>query len=172
MGGMNPQITDIQAAWDLSNELVETQCVAAWEAGQEAVYGKSGYTGYELQEFVDQDEPQSLNTVMQSLIVFPSAAQAQRSVSDQLQQWGQCANRVVTWHHEKASQQVTFGAPTTDPNGLHIISHQHQYAPQQHCEHALTARENVVVDVSACSVKPGTQAADMAVQLTSRIDHA
>jgi eukaryotic-like serine/threonine-protein kinase len=171
MGGMNPQTTEIDGPWDLSNELVEQDCLGPYEAGQRSVYGKYMYTGYQLQLLVDQDQPQKLNTVTQSVIGFPDAEQAQGAINDQLQLWDQCANRTFTFHSGDKSQTVTLGAPTTDPGGAHVISVHFQYGQQQHCEHALNARENVVVDVSACSVKPGNQAVGILGQIVDRIAH-
>jgi eukaryotic-like serine/threonine-protein kinase len=172
MGGMNPQTSDIDTPWDLSNELVEQDCLGPYEAGQRSVYGKYMYTGYQLQILVDQDQPQKLNTVTQSVIGFPNAEQAQGAINDQIHLWEQCANRTFTFHSGDKSQSVTLGAPTMDPGGAHVISVHYQYGQQQHCEHALTARENVVVDISACSVKPGNQAVGILGQIVDRIAHA
>jgi hypothetical protein len=86
--------------------------------------------------------------------------------------WDQCANRTFTFHSGDKSQTVTLGAPTMDPGGAHVISVHFQYGDQQHCEHALNARENVVVDISACSVKPGNQAVGILGQIVDRIGHA
>jgi eukaryotic-like serine/threonine-protein kinase len=169
MGGMNPKTNEIDTPWDLSNELVEQDCLGPYEAGQRSVYGKYMFTGYQLQILVDQDQPQ--NTVTQSVIGFPDAEQAQGTVNDQLHLWDQCANRTFTFHNGDKSESVTLGAPTTDPGGAHVISVHYQYGTQQHCEHALTARENVVVDVSACSVKPGGQAVSVLGQIVDRIGH-
>jgi eukaryotic-like serine/threonine-protein kinase len=169
MGGMNPKTIDIDTLWDLSNEISDTDCVGPYEAGQRAVYGKYLFTGYQLHILVDQ--PQPLNTVTQSVVGFPDAEQADGAVNDQVRQWDQCANRTFTYHHDDASQSVTLGAPTTDPSGAHVISVHYQYGQQQHCEHALTARQNVVVDVSACSVKPGNQAVSILGQIADRISH-
>jgi eukaryotic-like serine/threonine-protein kinase len=172
MGGMNPQTSEIDTPWDLSNELVEQDCLGPYEAGQRSVYGKYMYNGYQLQILVDQDQPQKLNTVTQSVIGFPDAEQAQGAVNDQLHLWDQCANRTFTFHSGDKSQTVTLGAPTMDPGGAHVISVHFQYGDQQHCEHALNARENVVVDISACSVKPGNQAVGILGQIVDRIGHA
>jgi serine/threonine protein kinase len=172
MGGMSPQTSEIDTPWDLSNELVEQDCLGPYEAGQRSVYGKYMYTGYQLQILVDQDQPQKLNTVTQAVIGFPDAEQAQGAVNDQLHLWDQCANRTFTFHSGDKSQTVTLGAPTMDPGGAHVISVHFQYGDQQHCEHALNARENVVVDVSGCSVKPGNQAVGILGQIVDRIGHA
>ncbi|MGH3958671.1 serine/threonine-protein kinase PknH/PknJ [Mycobacterium sp.] len=173
IGGMNPQIFDISATWDLSDPVVEKECAGAWEAGQEKAYATYVYKGVELQELIDQADPLKLNMVIQSVVGFPSAEQARGAVDDQVHQWDQCANRTITLQYPgKVPAHVTFGAPATDSNGIHIISHQQELAPQQHCEHALTSRNNVVVDVNACSTKPGNQAVEIAGQIAGRISHA
>lgn len=169
MGGMNPKTNDIDLPWDLSDELEGAECLGPYEAGQRVVYSKYMYLGYQLQILVDQDN--NLNTVTQSVIGFPSNQQATDAVNDQLRQWDQCANRTTTYHSGGNSQSVTISAPTTDPGGAHVISVLYQYAGQQHCEHALISRENVIVDVSACSVKPGNQAVAVAGQIADRIPH-
>jgi len=127
------------------------------------------FTGYQLQILVDQ--PQTVNTVTQSVVGFSSTEQASGAVDAQLHQWYQCAGRTITYHKDNAGQGVTLGTPTADPGGAHVISVRYQYGGQQHCEHALTSRENVVVDVSACSVKPGNQAVDVTGQIVDRIPH-
>jgi serine/threonine protein kinase len=167
MAWVNPQIFSISTPWDLSDELVEQECVGAYEVGQQKVYDKYGYAGYELQQLVDNEVPPDM--LVQSVIGFPRADQAQAAVSDQVHQWDQCANRAVTFHHHDVTTPMTFGATTTDPNGIHIISHQVGSPSQESCTHALTARNNVVVDVSACSTKPGNQAVEIADQIAARI---
>ena len=107
----------------------------------------------------------------QAVVAFLTAEQAQAAVAGQVGQWQLCANRTTSLNLPgRTPAHVTFGAPSTVADGVHEISLQVESNPsQQHCQRALTARNNIVVDISSCSMTLPDPAVRLADVIASKI---
>lgn len=154
MGDPGLQVAEsAQRPFDLSPYLTDKDCLGAYGPAQTAVYAKSGFMGVEQQAINDPADASQLNNVAQAVIAFLTADQAAGAVSEQVGQWQQCANRTTSLNlPDRTPARLTFGAPSTVADNVHALTlHVESNPPQQHCQRALTVRNNVVVDISSCS---------------------
>jgi hypothetical protein len=150
----------------------ETDCVGTWMPGQKAAYDGSGYHGMQVQSISDHDDPLKLNQVTMSVAAFLTAEQAGQFMDAQSRQWGQCANRTLTFTYPgTAPLHMDVGPVNTTSDGIRTVTQKLDYTPsQQHCDHALAVRDNVVIDVQACSTTPGDHTVTIVRDITAKID--
>ncbi len=137
---------------DSSAAVDDKQCVSAWAPAQSAAYTGSGKVAVQVQTFSDGLAPAQRTTVNEAVLAFPTPDVADNAVADQVGQWQQCANRTITVS-EPGSEPTTvkLGAPQGIPGTNHLLSQQPEAEPEQHCQRALSSKNNVVVDLAACS---------------------
>ncbi|MDT7739017.1 MAG: eukaryotic-like serine/threonine-protein kinase [Mycobacterium sp.] len=172
MGDEQLQVAETaQAMFDISPYVGDVGCVGAYGPTQTTVYATSGFMGLQRQAIKDPSDPKQLNNVGQAVVAFLTAEQAQAAVAGQVGQWQLCANRTTSLNLPgRTPAHVTFGAPSTVADGVHEISLQVESNPsQQHCQRALTARNNIVVDISSCSMTLPDPAVRLADVIASKI---
>ncbi len=154
MGDPKLQVSETAPSmFDMSAYLTDKDCVGAYGPAQTTVYAKSGFMGVQQQAINGPPDPSQLNNVTQAVIAFLTADQAAGAVSGQVGQWQQCANRTTSLNlPDRPPARLTFGAPSSVADNVHAIPLQVEpAAAQQHCQRALTSRNNVIVDISSCS---------------------
>lgn len=153
LGTGHLQITSTSTALlDSSAEVSDSQCVSAWAPAQVAAYASFGDSGAQVQTLSDGLEPAQRTTLTQAVIAFPTPDAADNAVAAQIGQWQQCANRTITVTMPgSGATGVTLGAPVGVPGMIRLLSQQVQPTPGQHCQRATGSKNNVVVDVAACS---------------------
>jgi serine/threonine kinase PknH len=147
---------------DNSFAVSDQACLPLSAAAEAKVYAGSGYTAVRAQ--VVAKPPQ--NAVNQAVVLFSSAQAADAFFTASAQGWQACANHQFTISANGNSQVNTVGpvsntdgtlsATVTPANSLGV------------CERALTAANNVVIDVTAC-VGPQGVAANIAHQIAARV---
>lgn len=147
------QVTNSSTALlDSSAEVSDSQCVSAWAPAQVAAYASFGDSGAQVQTLSDGLEPAQRTTVTQAVIAFPTRDAADNAVAAQAGHWQQCANRTITVTMPGSpATGVTLGAPVGVPGMIQLLSQLVQPTPGQHCQRATGSKNNVVVDVAACS---------------------
>ena len=126
-------------------------CISAWMPAQQLAYDGSNWSSAAVQTVQQPPRPLSKTGVIQAVVAFPSAQVAQKYVDDQNPRWLACAQRSVTVtpsDHSDPPQTWTFGV-TRRANGVATIDYR-QGGEGPICQRALTARDNVAVDVLAC----------------------
>lgn len=121
-------------------------CTGAVAPGLRQVYSNSGFTGFATQNF-SSDDPNY--KIVQAVAVFDSPRVAESFVDDQVNAWGRCTNQDVELSvvGAGASQSATTGVvETLDGIARMPIVVEGNRA----CDRALSARNNVVVDVRLC----------------------
>jgi serine/threonine-protein kinase len=153
LGTAHMQTTDTSTALlDSSAEVSDNQCVSAWAPAQVAAYARFGSSGAQVQTLSDGLEPAQRTTVTQAVIAFPTPDAADNAVAAQTGQWQQCANRTITVTTPgSGATAVTLDAPVGVPGMIQVLSQQVQPTPGQHCQRATGSKNNVVVDIAACS---------------------
>lgn len=150
----------------------ETECIGTWMSGQKAAYDGSGYHGMQAQSISDHDDALKLNQLTMSVAAFLTAEQAGQFVDAQSRQWAQCANRTLTFTYPRTETlHMDVGPLSTTSDGIQTVTQRLDYTPpQQHCDHALGVRDNVVIDVQACSTTPGDHAVTIVRDVAAKID--
>jgi hypothetical protein len=137
---------------DSSTEVTEKECVSAWAPAQAVAYANSGEVGAQIQVMTGPGDPAQRTTLTQAVIAFPSSNLADNAVTAQIGQWQPCANRTITVTMPgSAPTQLDLGAVIGLPGAWHTMSQQPESMPGQHCQRAVGSKNNVVIDVVACS---------------------
>jgi serine/threonine protein kinase len=177
-----PKITDITGITDMAvtasltnfddeSALLGDQdkdCVAPWHAAQILVYANTGWLNERTQVLQGGGA-----VVSQSVIAYPSPGIAQQVMQQQAPQWSQCAGRTVTvTAPNEAPQQYRFSSPSTYDGVLTITSTVVAgVAPglSMGCQHALAARNNIVIDTEFCRQEFSHQAVDILDTIAAQI---
>jgi hypothetical protein len=149
----------------------QPQCAGAWGPLLQAAYSGSGYLAVQAQILREPTDDQWLHTVFQGVVSFSSADKAKAYVSSESQKWARCTGVTVKGTGAGDTGAWTVGSANTTGAMLTSMSTL-EGARGWGCQHALTARNNVVVDVSACSVNPGNQGETIAARIADRIPAA
>lgn len=154
-----------------TDTLDQPQCAGAWGPLLQAAYTGSGYLAVQSQILREPTDDQWLHTVFQGVVSFSSAEKAKAYVSSESQKWGRCTGvtlKVVGSGDHGAWTIASANTTRTVLTSLATLEGARGWG----CQHAMTARNNVVVDVAACSVNPGNQGETIATRIADRIPTA
>jgi serine/threonine-protein kinase len=149
-------------------------CAAVLYPVQRTLYGKTGMLDNAYQQ-IDSTDPSRKAAAVQSVAAFPTAEQAQALLLRAQTQWLACANTSLTAqpmagnperHWELGDVKFSNSMLTA------AITSQDAQKPES-CQHAMTVRNNVVIDIAACASN-GTagitdQARALATELANKI---
>ncbi|AQT82213.1 hypothetical protein B1R94_27630 [Mycolicibacterium litorale] len=125
-----------------------TQCISALMPVQRLALDDTGFRAGYVQQFLP-DQPGGPSAA-QAVVTFPSPEMAAAFVSREEQLWQPCANTTLTVRGGPTERVYQLAAPVKIDGMLSVVATRDQ--PPIQCEHALTSRGNVVVDVTACLV--------------------
>ncbi|WP_018599397.1 sensor domain-containing protein [Mycobacterium sp. 155] len=149
---------------DDSSTMEPRDCLAVDGAVQAPVYADSGFTD-ELD--VTLREPDTfVHYAHQAVVLFGSADQAKAFYDTSAQQWPACTH----YTHTQSGTEWDV-APISDKDGMlsTIATQSNAQAGGWACGRALTANNNVVVDVNTCSANPADSAVKIAQQIAARV---
>ncbi len=126
-------------------------CLGATHIVQPAVYGDSGYTAVKFDVLREQGDRYH-HSIEQGVTTFPAADQALSFVQAQAAKWKGCAGQSIT----ESPLAWTFGNVVGDPPKISLVMNRHN-AKGWACQRALSAVENLVIDVKACDYKIGNE---------------
>lgn len=163
-GGMAVTSTDSKMSDD-SGTMAPRECLAVDGAAQAPVYADSGFTD---EQEVSLAEPDVLaHYAKQAVVRFADADQAKAFYDSSAQQWPACKR----YTHTQTGTLWDVGPISTDGGVLSTVTTQsNARAGGWACGRALTANNNIVVDVNTCSANPADSAAKMVKQISARID--
>jgi tRNA A-37 threonylcarbamoyl transferase component Bud32 len=135
-------------------------------------YAGSGLSAWRDQ--VIEDGPRVwTHHVAQGVVLFPSVQDAGAFFTASTQRWSACANRQFTHSEGGKYTEVWTVGPVSNINGTLSATKTENSPGFSVCQRALTVANNVVIDVSACSVKrsdpPGDAAATIAHQIAAKV---
>lgn len=167
--GSNPSATP--GASGIANDastVTPTQCISALLPMQRLALDNTGFRAGYSQQFTPNGptDPRA----SQGVVSFPSAEMAAAFITREEQLWRPCANQVLTMSANSGlpERSYQFTAPSNS-GGVLAINANRLGAPLQ-CQHALTARSNIVVDVTSClSPTIADQAEKIARAIAERI---
>lgn len=135
-----------------------------WAEAQQVNYQGSGWTDVQLQKLQDRpDNPDHI--AYQAVVAFPDGLGAHTFYAGQVTGWSRCDDRRADLHDAGDRPHYWSLSKATDNNGILTIVRSEEENPGWSCQHALTAKNNIVVDVNACAYNVG----DRGVQLAERI---
>jgi hypothetical protein len=163
-GDMAVTATNTQMSDD-SATMEPRECLAVDGAVQAPSYADSGFTD---EHDVTLREPEAfIHYAHQAVVLFANADQAKAFYDSSARQWPACTH----YTHTQSGTQWDV-APISDKDGVlsTIATQSNAQAGGWACGRALTANNNVVVDVNTCSANPADSAVKIAQQIAARVD--
>ncbi|WP_055399758.1 MULTISPECIES: sensor domain-containing protein [unclassified Mycobacterium] len=162
-----------QDMWDSSATFSDKSCLAMAGPAQQAVYADTGWTAVRGERLDDSyDNPMVRNySVDQAVIAYPTARQANAFYEASARRWSACANRRFV-DHPPGQPEVAWAVADSHAVGGTLSTSEEQQGSEDgwRCQRALTARNNVVIDVATCgSFLPGGSAVDIAQQVAAAV---
>jgi tRNA A-37 threonylcarbamoyl transferase component Bud32 len=139
---------------DNSAALDDKECVGIWLPGDKATYVGSGFEGTQIEVLGGElGGPQSLSPLIQGVAAFSSVDNARQFVEAQRAQWAKCGNRVLTVNNpDRPPMRLSLTTLMMMPVGVMIVIQDPDEYTDLPCERAMTVRNNVVIDVRACTL--------------------
>lgn len=150
------------------NEPLEDGCLV-WAEAQRHTYEGSGWTAVRVEELRDHPDDAD-HIVYQSVVSFPDAASAQDVFADQKSEWARCDDRRVALHDPGQPDHYWSLNTATEDQGVLTITRSEEDLPGWSCQRAMTVRNNVVVDLSACAMNVDDSGAELARRIAGKID--
>jgi PknH-like extracellular domain len=134
---------------DGSAYISEKDCAGPYQPGDNAAYANTGSTGSQFQYL---QNPGGHEAVQQAVIAYSTADAAQKVLADQHQKWSACAGRTFTLTLPNESPHRWSFSPLTTPDGALVLTTSREGKSYFGCQRALTARNNVIIDVGSCKL--------------------
>jgi len=148
-----------------TNPATPPECLPPSGAAEDLAYAGSGWTAMRGQT-LKQAQPEYI--VDQGVVLFPSAQTAAAFASTSSQSWSACANRSYTdSSHNNVGWSV--GLVSTADGTLSTTATEQGNSKGWACQRALMARNNVVIDVAACSHHTTDQGVAIAGQIAAKV---
>nr|WP_329602648.1 sensor domain-containing protein [Mycolicibacterium phocaicum] len=153
--------TIVTAATPRGGTATPPPCASVADAGSATTF-PPGFTGMSGMELHNPGDP---NVWMVAYAVgYPGPQAAERIPAAAT--WASCANTAVTFTTDgQPPRQLAVGAVAPDKGTLAAVFTE----PGRSCQHVLTTKVDVVIDVLACSPGGGTQAAELAKQIADKV---
>ncbi len=138
------------------------KCAGAVYAGLDSTYDDSGYTGFEFQELTGSGQSVTYS-VISVAASFEDEDAAADVVAKTLQSWSGCHNQQITGDLSGNEETRTVNNPISASDSITVVNYISDN--EGACSHAMTSKDNVVAEVSACRstiglVKQGLQLAN------------
>lgn len=149
---------------DDSATMEPKECLAVDGAAQEKVYAGVKYTAERDETLQEGDN--FTHFVEQAVVLFPSAKQAGAFVGASGLQWSACHQYTHTQSHT-----VWDVGAVSNTNGMlsTTATQENANVGGWGCGRALTARNNVVIDVNTCSADPKNSAVEIASRIAAKV---
>ncbi len=168
VGAVDMRVTNSRTAMsDDSATMTPRECLAIDGSAQAQVYADSGFMA-ERDETLNLQEGDNLtHFAEQAVVLFPTAKMAGDFFTASAQQWQACHD----YTHVQSRTHWSVGA-ISNTNGVLSVTSTLQDPPAtgwKACGRALTAKNNVIVDVNTCSGDPKNSAVDIANQIAAKV---
>jgi PknH-like extracellular domain len=164
MGATDMQLMDSSNDMsDHSGDISDPQCLGALYNAEESVYSKTGWKDV-ADQVLTEPEDDSDHWVEQTAVQFPSAAAANAFRDSSMKQWMDCIGKTVMVDDGEYQFHWQFEGISSD-NGTISQTTRQTDSDNWACQHALTAVDAYILEVSAC----GTATKDEAVTIVNRL---
>jgi serine/threonine kinase PknH len=149
------------------------QCQGALYPAQQPAYADTGYQAESGLVYHDPKDTQGKihHLVDENVISFPTADKANAFVETAQDKWKACAGQPITITGKGETYRWTFGQMNGDPPKIALARTQ-EGAAGWACQHAISAANNIVVDVDACDYNLNNQASQAAEQIVAKVNNA
>lgn len=152
------------------NQPLDDGCLV-WAEAQRHTYQDSGWTAVRVQELRDRPDANADHIVYQSVVAFPDAAGAHAFYEGQQGEWRRCDDRRVDLRDPGDPDAHYWSLNTaTEDDGVLTITRSEQDLPGWSCQRAMTAKNNVIVDLSACAMDVDDRGARLTERIAAKID--
>ena len=160
--------TSRQDMWDDSLGVADMNCLAVDGPAEDKIYTGRGWTAVRGQVLQEPGDAWT-HYVLQSVVTFPSDADATAFFAASSNAWRACSNRRFTYTRP-GPDRVWTTAQVSNTTGTLAISLVLDGVRHWTCQHALTVANNVAVDVQACGFNQTDPAAVAIVgQIASKL---
>jgi hypothetical protein len=158
--------------WDWSSGITDKNCLAVDGPAQEKVYAGTGWTairGERLDDSID-DSKKRRHYAIQAVVAYPSAHDANAFYDSSAPTWSACSKRRYAEVTTGQPDTVWTVAPISNDNGMLTTSLVQEGGDGWTCQRALAVRNNVAIDIVACSYgQSGSPAFDIAQQIAAKV---
>lgn len=153
----SPGMVAAPVSTDLASGTTVTpsNCASTWTPADGGTYAGSAYTGVALQEVKD---PATIDHQVDQAVVSFADEQTAKAVYDaRVADWSGCKfQQFSTQGNENVSATSGAVGDTDGTTNMLVLVDSWPGSAATQCERAITARQNVVVDVRACSPSVGS----------------
>jgi len=155
-----------------------SECYFTSSSAESPAYAGSGFTAVRVQAVAapssgDQAPPSATT----GLVLFPSATEASALFTASSKAWAACADRQFSVPQEKPDdpEQRFQTKALTNANGVLSLTLTGTISGPginitMTCQRALTARNNIAIDISTCGKDPGDTAVTIANQIGGKVE--
>ncbi len=161
---VNPTLTTTRLYIDTTDK---PECGGVWANANKGVYAGSGWVSVQTQYLREPTDPR--HEVFQSVVSFPTAAAATDFVSKEGKNWPLCNGRSITTTTPNSPPQSWWVATVSQRNSVLTSVVNREGGHGWGCQHALTSRNNVVVDIETCGFEVQQQASEIAGKVAQGI---
>jgi hypothetical protein len=140
-----------------------------WAEAQQVNYQGSGWTDVQEQKLQDRSDNAD-DIAYQAVVRYPDGLGAHDFYTSQVTGWAKCDDRRVDLHDPGDPHAHYWSlSKAVDNAGVLTITRDEEENPGWSCQHALTAKNNIVVDVSACAYTVGDRGVQLAKGIAAKI---
>lgn len=152
-----------------SGTTTSDDCAATWNVAWVPMYTGSGWVAMRTQYV---ETPDRQHRVWQATTSFPFAVDATMFYSRQVAAWRTCDGRSIERRflgHPASADELFNGGTAVERDGVLTLTATQANNPTWMCEHALSARNNVIVDVQVCGERLTGQAESVTRAVTAKV---
>lgn len=151
-------------------------CLGAWAPAQQPAYNgrtRAGtaavVTGVAAQTMHGMNQQSWQDGVTQAVVSFESDDAAGLFIDDERGQWELCSGKSITVTPPSGGNQSwTFSPPVTTSG---VITIKATLATGGTCQHGMTKRANVIIDIRQCRADGGTNVASLVTATAAKFPH-
>jgi len=165
MGATDMTVAARRSTLEHESGVSPQDCLALASVADSDVYANSGWTDTRGQTLIGAPGNNG-HAIIQNLVLFPATEQAQAFATASKRNWQACSNTRFT---DATGQGMSYSSgPLDEPNGTLTVRVD---SPTLSCQRALTAANNVVIDVAACGSRSSLigRAAHIADEIAAKI---
>jgi hypothetical protein len=154
---------------DHSAVVSDKNCLVMYGPGEPSVYAGSGVSATRAQFLKDAaDSSQAKHAAFQAVVSFLSAEKATDFFTASAQRWSACSNLRYTITLPKSTMTWNVG-PVSNTDGTLSATETREGGQGWACQRALTVKNNVAIDITACSNNPANSAVDIAHKIAAKL---
>lgn len=161
---VNPALTTDGLYIDTTDK---PDCGGSWANANKDEYTGSGWQSVRTQYLREPNRPQ--HEVYQSVVSFPGPQAARDFVAKESRRWPSCTGTAVTTTNATTPAQTWWIASVSKDADMVTAVSNREGASGYTCQHTVTSRNNVVVDVVACGWDVTDQGTTIAQRVAEQI---